>query len=51
MAEQVRARFGTPANAVADWLLRLEQLRYAPKPTQELNQLRREFRQLPWPGR
>lgn len=51
MAEQVRARFGTPANAVADWLLRLEQLRYAPKPTQELSQLRREFRQLPWPGR
>ena len=51
MAEQVRARFGTPANAVANWLLRLEQLRYAPKPTQELSQLRREFRQLPWPGR
>ena len=51
MAEQVRARFGPPANAVADWLLRLEQLRYAPKPAQELSQLRREFRQLPWPGR
>ena len=51
MAAQVQARFGPRAQAVADWLLRLEQLRYAREPAQELRQLRGEFRQLPWPDR
>ncbi|MBV7428978.1 MULTISPECIES: DUF3488 and transglutaminase-like domain-containing protein [unclassified Acidovorax] len=49
MAERVRAQFGAPADAVADWLLRLERLRYAPHPDTELGTLRREFRTLPWP--
>lgn len=51
MAAQVQARFGPRAQAVADWLLRLEQLRYARAPAQELRQLSSEFRQLPWPDR
>ena len=49
MAQRVQAQFGTPAQGVADWLLRLEQLRYAPQPATELGKLRREFRHLPWP--
>lgn len=49
MAERVQAQFGAPADAVADWLLRLERLRYAPHPDTELGTLRREFRTLPWP--
>ncbi|BEP96082.1 protein-glutamine gamma-glutamyltransferase TgpA [Acidovorax sp. A79] len=49
MAERVRAQFGAPADAVADWLLRLERLRYAPHPDTELGTLRRAFRTLPWP--
>lgn len=32
MAQRVSAQFGAPAQGVADWLLRLEQLRYAPTP-------------------
>ena len=51
MAERVRAQFGAPADAVADWLLRLERLRYAPHPGTELGTLRREFRTLHWPKR
>ena len=51
MAERVRAQFGAPAAEVADWLLRLERLRYAPHPDSELGALRREFRTLPWPKR
>lgn len=50
MAEQVQAHFGAQAAGVAHWLLRLEQLRYAPHPETELRTLRREFRTLPWPG-
>ena len=50
MAERVQAQFGAPATAVADWLLRLERLRYAPHPETELGDLRREFRRLPWPN-
>ncbi|MFN4119366.1 DUF3488 and DUF4129 domain-containing transglutaminase family protein [Acidovorax sp.] len=49
MAERVRAQFGASSQPVADWLLRLEQLRYAPHPTQALGELRREFSALPWP--
>lgn len=49
MAERVQAQFGLPAAGVADWLLRLERLRYAPEPGAELGALRRQFRALPWP--
>lgn len=52
MAERVlQAQFGAPATAVADWLLRLERLRYAPHPETALGDLRREFRTMPWPKR
>ncbi|MFD0667541.1 transglutaminase family protein [Ramlibacter sp. MAHUQ-53] len=50
MAEAVIARHGPAARAVAEWLLRLEALRYAPRPGLRLSDLRREFRQLPWPS-
>ena len=39
---------------MADWLLRLEHLRYAPSPTDPratLRQLRRDMRQIRWPVR
>ena len=49
MAERAQAQFGAPATAVADWLLRLERLHYAPHPEIELGDLRRAFRTLPWP--
>ena len=49
MAQQVQAHFGAPAQSLSDWLLQLEQLRYAPRPATELAQLRRAFRSLPWP--
>ena len=51
MAERAQAQFGTDAGAVSAWLLRLEQLRYAPAgaPAQALGVLRREFRALRWP--
>ena len=49
MAERVQAQFGAPAAAVADWLLRLERVRYAPHPEAALGDLRREFRSIAWP--
>ncbi|MFT4243804.1 MAG: hypothetical protein QM569_16185, partial [Acidovorax sp.] len=49
MAARVQARYGGPAAPVADWLLRLERLRYAPHPDTELTALKREFAALPWP--
>lgn len=49
MATQARAQLGAPAEAAAQWLLRLEQARYAPHPNTALRQLRREFARLPWP--
>ncbi|MFN9471828.1 DUF3488 and DUF4129 domain-containing transglutaminase family protein [Acidovorax sp.] len=49
MAQQVTAHFGDSASGVAAWLLRLEQVRYAPEPAQEFGALRREFNTLPWP--
>ncbi|MCW5263489.1 DUF3488 domain-containing protein [Verminephrobacter eiseniae] len=48
LAERALARFGAPAAALADWLLRLEQLRYAARPDTGLARLRREFGALPW---
>lgn len=49
MAERVQAQFGAPAAAVAEWLLRLERVRYAPHPETALGDLRREFRSIAWP--
>ena len=56
MAAQVQAHFGSDAAApLAAWLLRLEQLRYAPQapgapgPAVQLRALRRAGRRLPWP--
>ncbi|EJE50595.1 transglutaminase-like enzyme, predicted cysteine protease [Acidovorax sp. CF316] len=49
MAQQVTAHFGDSASGVAAWLLRLEQVRYAPLPAQQFGALRREFNTLPWP--
>src|SRR6218665_2395496 len=48
LAERALARFGAPAAALAEWLLRLEQLRYAARPDTGLARLRREFGALPW---
>ena len=53
MAERVQAQFGNAAQDVADWLLRLEQGRYAPATHNHASQLaalRREFRTLSWPA-
>ncbi|HQQ71942.1 MAG TPA: DUF3488 domain-containing protein, partial [Alicycliphilus sp.] len=50
MAAQARAQFGTQADAAAQWLLRVEQARYAPHPGAALPQLRRELRRLTWPA-
>jgi transglutaminase-like putative cysteine protease len=49
MAQQVRAQCGPLGEAVALWLLQLEQQRYAPQTAITLNTLRREFRALAWP--
>jgi len=49
MAQLARTHWGTPAEAVAQWLLRLDQARYSPQPATALPQLRREFARLPWP--
>ncbi|MET3375245.1 transglutaminase-like putative cysteine protease [Variovorax boronicumulans] len=52
MAQAADARFGPAAQAVRDWLLKLEAQRYAPAapgPSASLAALRAEFRRLPWP--
>ena len=53
MASRVQAQFGDAAQGVTDWLLRLEQWRYAAQAensAQQLGALRREFRTLSWPA-
>ena len=52
IARRVRERFGAEdeaAQAVDDWLLRLERQRYSARPAQGLSQLRAEFARLHWP--
>ncbi|QFZ86447.1 DUF3488 domain-containing protein [Variovorax paradoxus] len=49
MAQAADARFGPAAQAVRDWLLKLEAQRYAPTTPASLAALRAEFRRLPWP--
>ena len=51
MAQRAQAHFGASAQPLAQWLLQLEQLRYAassPSRTQ-LKALQRQARQMPWP--
>jgi transglutaminase-like putative cysteine protease len=50
LAQAVTNRFGQEAQALADWLLRLEAQRYARRPTTELPALQRELNRLPWPA-
>ncbi|HEY0200694.1 MAG TPA: DUF3488 domain-containing protein, partial [Burkholderiaceae bacterium] len=54
MAVQARQHFGSQAQPLADWLLRLEHLRYASahsgKPASSLPALRRDFARLHWPS-
>lgn len=60
LAQEVLARYGqqpdSTAQALADWLLRLEQQRYAAAPAaagktaQQLHALREEFSRLSWPA-
>jgi protein-glutamine gamma-glutamyltransferase len=49
MAALVTRRFGGAAQALADWLLKLEMQRYARTPNASLAALQREFKQLSWP--
>jgi transglutaminase-like putative cysteine protease len=50
MAQAADARFGPAAQAVRDWLLKLEAQRYAPATPGSLSALRAEFRRLAWPA-
>jgi len=50
MAAQAEARFGPAAQAVREWLLKLEAQRYAPASPASLAALRAEFRRLDWPA-
>ncbi len=49
MARMAQGHWGESAEAVAQWLVRLDQARYAPRPGAALPELRREFARLPWP--
>jgi transglutaminase-like putative cysteine protease len=53
MAHLAQAHFGTSADPLAQWLVQLEQWRYAPHspsaPLQTLRTLGRQAHQLPWP--
>ena len=50
IAALVTVRFGGQAQALADWLLKLEMQRYARAPGASLAALQREFKHLAWPG-
>ncbi|MBS0402999.1 MAG: DUF3488 domain-containing transglutaminase family protein [Proteobacteria bacterium] len=50
MAQEARAHLGPAAEPAAQWLLRLEQARYAARPAAALPQLRRDLARLPWPA-
>ena len=49
MAARLSEHFGSDADPVRQWLLRLEAQRYAKAPAVALPALRRDFRQLAWP--
>ena len=48
-AAAARAAFGDAAQGVADWLLRLEARRYAPRPQASLAKLQQEYKHIAWP--
>ena len=51
LAGQVRAKYGAQTQALHDWLMQLESLRYAATPASgQLRQLRQQFRRLSWPA-
>ena len=50
LARQVDEALGPQAAPLVDWLLRLEQARYAPHPQDAIGTLRRDLRRLPWPA-
>ncbi|MDQ0590403.1 transglutaminase-like putative cysteine protease [Variovorax paradoxus] len=50
MAAQAEARFGPAAQALREWLLKLEAQRYAEASPASLAALRAEFRRLDWPA-
>jgi transglutaminase-like putative cysteine protease len=50
MALAVTGRFGPEAQALADWLLRMEAQRYARQAPTALTALQRELHRLPWPA-
>ncbi len=49
MARAAMGHFGDAARPLAQWLIRVERARYAPRPAPRLAQLRRQSRRLPWP--
>ncbi|BEU96126.1 DUF3488 and transglutaminase-like domain-containing protein [Acidovorax sp. DW039] len=51
MAQRVQQHWGAAASVkpLHDWLMRMEQVRYAPQPAASLGTLRREFKALAWP--
>ncbi|MEJ6023740.1 transglutaminase family protein [Ramlibacter sp. PS4R-6] len=50
IAMLVTAQFGQAGAQLADWLLKLEQQRYAPSASADLRALRRELRTIAWPA-
>ena len=50
LAERARAHFGPAADDCADWLLRMENARYAAHPAETLADLQRRLRGLRWPA-
>ncbi len=51
IANVVTDRFGDAGVGLADWLLRLETLRYSRNPNTDLAALQREFKRIAWPAR
>ena len=51
LAGQVLAKYGAQTQALHDWLMQLESLRYAATPASgQLRQLRQQFNRLSWPA-
>jgi len=50
IATLLTGRFGPQAQALADWLLKLETQRYARTPAATLPALRRDYKRIPWPA-
>ena len=50
MAQQIKMHFGEAGQAIQQWLLRVDQARYAPHPDTAMRELQREFQRLQWPA-